>query len=93
MKNPNTIVFLLVCVCFSAVLLVMSRYRSIETAGINAFLTDTTEQIEALETENRVLRAKIESNFDIQIIDEYARERLDMRAPTAEQIYFIRLVE
>ena len=40
-----------------------------------------------------MLRAKIESNFDIQIIDEYARERLDMRAPTAEQIYFIRLVE
>ena len=40
-----------------------------------------------------MLRAKIESNFDIQIIDEYARERLGMRAPTAEQIYFIRLVE
>ena len=93
MKNLNSIVFLLICACFSAVLLVMSLYRSIETAGVNAFLTDTTEQIEALETENRVLRAKIESNFDIQIIDEYDRERLGMRAPTAEQIYFIRLVE
>ena len=93
MKNPNTIVFLLICACFSAVLLVMSLYRSIEAAGINAFLTDTAEEISALKTENRVLRAKIESNFGIQIIDEYARERLGMRAPTAEQIYFIRLVE
>lgn len=93
MKNPNTIVFLLICACFSAVLLVMSLYKSIEAAGINAFLADTAEDISALETENRVLRAKIESNFDIQIIDEYARERLGMRAPTAEQIYFIRLVE
>lgn len=93
MKNPNTIVFLLICACFSAVLLVMSLYRSIETAGVNAFLTDTTEQIEALETANRVLRAKIENNFGIRIIDEYARERLGMRAATAEQIYFIRLVE
>lgn len=93
MKNPNTIVFLLICACFSAVLLVMSLYRSIEAAGVNAFLNDTAEEIEALETANRVLRAKIESNFDIQIIDEYARERLGMRAPTAEQIYFIRLVE
>lgn len=93
MKNPNTIVFLLICACFSAVLLVMSLYRSIEAAGINAFLADAAEEISALETENRVLRAKIESNFDIQIIDEYARERLGMRAPTAEQIYFIRLVE
>ena len=93
MKNPNTIVFLLICACFSAVLLVMSLYRSIEAAGINAFLADTAEEISALETENRVLRAKIESNFGIQIIDEYARERLGMRAPTAEQIYFIRLVE
>ena len=93
MKNPNTIVFLLICACFSAALLVMSLYRSIEAAGINAFLADAAEEISALETENRVLRAKIESNFDIQIIDEYARERLGMRAPTAEQIYFIRLVE
>ena len=93
MKNPNTVVFLLICACFSAVLLVMSLYRSIEAAGINAFLADAAEEISALETENRVLRAKIESNFDIQIIDEYARERLGMRAPTAEQIYFIRLVE
>ena len=93
MKNPNTIVFLLVCACFSAVLLVMSLYRSIETAGVNAFLTDTAEKISALETENRVLRAEIESNFDIQVIDEHARERLGMRAPTAEQIYFIRLME
>ena len=93
MKNPNTIVFLLICACFSVVLLVMSLYRSIEAAGINAFLADAAEEISALETENRVLRAKIESNFDIEIIDEYARERLGMRAPTAEQIYFIRLVE
>lgn len=93
MKNPNTIVFLLICACFSAVLLVMSLYRSIEAAGVNAFLADAAEEISALETENRVLRAKIESNFDIEIIDEYARERLGMRAPTAEQIYFIRLVE
>ena len=93
MKNLNAIVFLLICACFSAVLLVMSLYRSIEAAGVNAFLTDTAEEIEALETANRVLRAKIESNFDIQTIDEYARERLGMRAPTAEQIYFIRLVE
>ena len=93
MKNLNSIVFLLICACFSAVLLVMSLYRSIEAAGINAFLADAAEEISALETENRVLRAKIESNFGIQIIDEYARERLGMRAPTAEQIYFIRLVE
>lgn len=88
MKKVNSLLFTLVCAAFSAALLIMALFASMELAEVNDAATETQSEIERLKEENGVLRAELETELSLQEIDEYAREKLGMRTPNAEQIIY-----
>lgn len=89
MKKLNTLLFVFISAGFAAVMLVAGLYRTIELAAVCGRLSRTEERMQILETENRVLSAKLENILSLQNIDDAARAKLGMRLPAAEQIYFI----
>lgn len=89
MKRLNTLLFVFISAGFAAVMLVMGLYRTIELAAVCGRISRTQEKMQITETENRVLSTRLENKLSLQNIDSAAREKLGMRPPAAEQIYFI----
>ena len=90
MKKISGTVFVLVCLCFSAVMLVLSMISSAELSSVSDRLDTLEKNIDAVLEENRSLTAEIENRFSLETIETMATERLGMRSPSPEQIIYIR---
>ena len=90
MKKLSGTLFILICLCFSAVLLVLSMVGSAELAAVSERVGTLEKEISALAEENRILTAEAENRLGLETIETLASERLGMRRPSPEQIIYIR---
>ena len=89
MKQVCEVIFRAVCLGFSACMLVLSLLTSIRAAAVRDSAARLRREIEALETENAVLRARYESSISLEEIERYATEILGMQRCTAGQVVYI----
>ena len=90
MKKLSGILFVLICLGFSAVLLVLSMVGSAELAAVSERVGALEKEISALAEENRILTAEAENRLGLETIETLATERLGMRSPSPEQIIYVR---
>lgn len=81
--------FSIVCVVFSAVLLVLCMLSSAQAAAVNDVAAQLSEQIEKLEEENRLLYVSYENSIDLERLEKYAVEQLGMQRCSPNQIIYI----
>lgn len=91
MRKLNTVLFVVICFCFSAAMLVGALFGAIRLAEVNSTIAETEKQITFFSEENELLKIKAINKISIQKIDEYAREVLHMQTASAQQIYIIEL--
>ncbi len=89
MKRPGEILFTLICVGFSAFLLVSSLMMSIDETRISQELVETHRQTEEEKLRRERLVLETEETFSLSEIDSYAREKLKMQTPRAGQIIYL----
>ena len=89
MKESNEVLFILVCAVFTAVMLVLSMYKSAELAATNEDIGRLRSCLESAERENRQLTVSAEIRLNLNEIEKYAKEELGMSSPGAGQIEYI----
>jgi len=90
-KKLSESLFKLICIIFSAVMIVLSLLSSIKLASLNDAATKTEKTVKELKTENDILRAEYENSMSLEELERYATEVLGMRPCSAEQIVYIEL--
>ena len=85
MKRSENL-FRAVCLCFSALLLVLSLLCGIRLAAVNDLAAGRKRETERLLAENARLRARCESSLSLEEIERYAVEELGMQRLSGEQM-------
>ena len=86
MKKLGETLFRAVCLCFSALLLVLSLLCGIRLTAVNDVAAERKREAERLKIENERLRARCESSLSLEEIERYATQVLGMQHLSAEQI-------
>lgn len=93
MKQLRETLFKAVGFCFSAVMLVLSLLSSISLADVNDTAARLEREVERLQTENEILRAKYENSVSLEEIESYASQVLGMQRCSPGQIFYIEYPE
>ena len=91
MGRVNGILFRAICIGFSLVLLVSALLGAIRLAALNEELNALEKSLKALQEENRVLQAKVESSLSLEELERRAIEELGMQRLSPGQIIYIEL--
>lgn len=89
MKKFRETAFIIICVVFSAVMLMLCLASSIELNKVNDQAAGFERQTEKLKTENAVLRAELESSLSLEELEAYAVGVLGMQRCSPGQIVYI----
>ena len=89
MKLVSEYLFCLICVCFSAVLLVMSLLGAVQLAALSDAASDLEQQVQTLKQENQSLRVAYETALSLDEIERYAAEELGMQRCSPGQIIYV----
>lgn len=92
-KSVSEVLFRAVCLCFSAVMIVLSLLTSIQLAAVNDEAARLEREVEALKTENEILSAEYQNSLSLEEIERYATQVLGMQRQTPRQIIYIELPE
>ena len=90
MKQLNENLFRAICLAFSALLLILFLFVSIDTAAERDRRGKLAREVQTLTEENERLRTQVQSRFSPEEIERYARECLGMRQAAPGQIVFLR---
>lgn len=93
MKDLSENLFRAVCGLFSAAVLVLSLLTSVKLAQVNDEAARLEKQAEALEEENRILSAQLESSLSLEELERRATQDLGMQRRTPGQVYYLTLPE
>ena len=88
MNRPENL-FRAICLCFSALLLVLSLLWDIRLAAVNDLAAARKREAERLQAENARLLARCESSLSLEEIERYAVEELGMQRLSGEQMIWV----
>lgn len=84
----STVVFRLVCLGFSALLLIMSLQQRARLMELEGSISRLEKEIELEEKETQILKVKLENRISLAELESIALQRLGMHRPTPAQLYF-----
>ena len=88
MKKIRETAFCVICLAFSAVLLILSMLTAAEITALNDRAAAWKQQAEQLEKENRILSVRWESSINLETLACEAQRILGMqRCSPAQMIY------
>ena len=84
----STLVFRLVCLGFSALLLIMSLQQRARLMELEKNISQIEKEIELEEKESQILKVKLENRISLSELEQLAQTRLGMQRPTSAQLCF-----
>ncbi len=85
-KEPSERLFRIVCLSFSALLLVLSLFGQIRLVRLQGEIEDLEAAIRAAQDEGKHLAIQLESSPTLEELEETAVARLGMQHPTQGQL-------
>ena len=86
MRRASRLAFRLICLGFSALLLVLTLLIHIQLVGTQSRITELEKQIARAENEHITLQIKTASAMSLQELERRAKQELGMRHPEPVQI-------
>ena len=84
----STVMFRLVCLGFSALLLVMSLQQRARLVELEESISRLEKEIELEEKETQILKVKLENRISLAELESIALQRLGMQRPNSAQLCF-----
>ena len=89
MKQLNESFFKVICLSFSALLLVLFLLTTIDVATERDYRGRLAREVRELTEENERLSIRVEEQLSLEAIERYAREKLGMKPASAGQIVYL----
>lgn len=85
-QNKASIIFLIAC-AFSMTILLTYRYNVISEKNLQ--VQELKEELDSTDSLLKASKVEVESNTDFTAIEAYAKQKLGMQKPSADQIVYV----
>ena len=92
MKQLNESFFKVICLSFSALILILFLLTTIDVAAERDNRGRLAREVQELADENERLNARVEEQLSLEAIERYAREKLGMLPGSTGQIVYLDLL-